>query len=762
MSGFGVQRFTFINVAGTVTRLDFPARPGMACSRGWDVGMKLGVILYLTTAVALGFAMSAHGQTAPAPKPVRTKPASENTVSEVVVTASRANLLGVASTASQGSITRKEAELRPIFRIGQLYETIPGLVVTIHSGEGKANQYLLRGFNLDHGTDFASFIDGMSVNRPTNTHGQGYSDQNFLIPQVVGGIDYTKGPYYAVVGDFGAVGSAHVRLIDDLPAQIAASVGTLRDQDVFGGGTWHFDSDDRLWGAVDVAHLDGPWSPPGEFHKVVAMSRFSHGNDADGFSLTGMYYNGAGKLETDQSIHAVQDGLIGRYGVLDPTDGSRSERYSLSAHYGATGQDWRFASNASVIHSTMTLWNDFTHYLFDPVNGDQEQQDETRDTLSADAAFTLSHDFGSVRTQTVVGLQERNDSVYIDRRHTLQRMALDYCELPNPDGVSATPYAAVGGACTADRVRLNDLGVYVQNTTYWTSWLRTVLGFREEDYQATDHSLTTGFNGSGSQTLPQPKGSLILGPWLKTELYVSGGRGFHSDDVRGVFGTAPLEGFPGTAGKTPFLAEATGEEVGLRSNVVPKVQMQVAVFQEDFQSELTYDQDEGEDTPSAPSRRQGIELSGQYHPFDWIELNTDLAFSKARYTASPAELANFGLDGPYIANAPTFIGSFGVLVDNLGPWFGGLQWRDLGPYPVVDGQEFPRGAGYSEVNLDVGYKVSPKLKVQLSIYNLLNEKAYAAEYDYTSRLTPTSAPVDGLQVHPLEPISARLMVTALF
>jgi len=711
----------------------------------------------LAGAAVLGLATSAHGQTPPAPKP-----APGNTVSEVVVTASRTNLLGVATTASQGSITRKEAELRPIFRIGQLYETIPGLVVTIHSGEGKANQYLLRGFNLDHGTDFASFIDGMAVNRPTNTHGQGYSDQNFLIPQVVGGIDYTKGPYYAAVGDFGAVGSAHVRLIDDLPNQVSASMGTLRDQQAFAGGTWHFDPDDRLWGAVDVSHLDGPWSPPSGFHKIDAVARFSHGNDADGFSLTGMYYNSAGRLETDQSIYAVQDGLIDRYGVLDPSDGSRSERYSLSAHYGATGETWRFASNASVIHSTMTLWNDFTHYLFDAVNGDQEQQDETRDTLSGDVAFTLSHNFGSIRSETVVGLQERNDSVYIDRRHTHDRAALSYCDLPNPDGISATPYAAVNGACTADRVRLNDLGGYVQNTTSWTGWLRTVLGFREEDYQATDHSLVTGFAGSGSQTVPQPKGSLILGPWLKTDVYVSAGRGFHSDDVRGVFGTAPLEGFPGVAGKTPFLATATGEEVGLRTNIIPKVQVQVAMFQEDFQSELTYDQDAGEDSASAPSRRQGIELSGQYHPFDWIELNTDLAFSKARYNASPAELAEFGLNGPFIANAPTFIGSFGVLVDNLGPWFGGLQWRNLGPYPVVDGQQFPRDKGYSEVNLDVGYKVTAKLKVQASVYNLLNEKAYAAAYDYTSRLTPTGAPVDGLQVHPLEPISARLSVTALF
>jgi outer membrane receptor protein involved in Fe transport len=275
--------------------------------------------------------------------------------------------------------------------------------------------------------------------------------------------------------------------------------------------------------------------------------------------------------------------------------------------------------------------------------------------------------------------------------------------------------------------------------------------------------LTTGFSGSTSQTLFQPKGSLVLGPWFQTELYLSAGRGFHSDDVRGVFGTVPIEGIPILAGKTPLMAPTTGEEVGIRSNTVPKLSVQVAVFQEDFSSELAFDEDQGQDQATAPSRRQGVEVSAEYRPFHWIEFNSDLAFSKARNTASPAALANFGLDGPFITEAPSFIGSFGMLVDNLGPWFGGLQWRAIGPYPINDGDQFPQDKGYSEVNLEAGYKVSPKLKVELSIFNLFNTKADAAAFFYTSRLPgePTAG-VTGVQVHPLEPISARLAVTATF
>ena len=710
--------------------------------------------------------------------------------SEVVVTASRLDRLGAAVTASQGTVTREEIELRPIYRIGQLYETIPGLMVTVHSGESKANQYELRGFDVDHGTDFASFVDGMPVNRGTNAHGQGYSDQNFLMPEIVGSLDYTKGPYYADLGDFGAVGSARVRLTDDLQNQVSASAGTLGDYEGFVGGTYHLGPDDRIWAALDLGHMDGPWDPPSNFHKVDAAVRYSHGTDANGFSLTGLYYKSAGRLATDQSATAVQEGLIGRYGVLDPTDHGRSERASLSGHYGATGDGWALSSNVYAIHSSMTLVNDFTHYLLDPVNGDQEQQDETRNVFGGDVALTLSRVLFGIRTETVVGLQDRHDNVYVDRRHTLQgRITLDYCEVPAvPGGIPSLPaapadtpadalndggngqaYAAVGLACNADRVALGDFAAFGQTTTYWTPWLRTVVGFREEDFHARDHSLTTGFRGSTSQALPQPKGSLILGPWLQSELYVSAGRGFHSNDVRGVFGTVGLEGLAPTAGPTPLLAPTTGEEVGLRTNLIPKVSVQLALFQEDFSSELAFDEDQGQDQPTAPSRRQGVEVSAQYRPFRWIEFNTDLAFSKARYRGSLGALQTiYGLDGRFIGLAPSFIGSAGVLIDNLGPWFGSLQWRALGAYPVSDGDQYPQDKGYSEVNLDVGYRLNARTKLQMSLFNLLNTRANAAAFDYASQLLPgvsaqaLASQVTGLQVHPLEPISARFAVTMTF
>jgi outer membrane cobalamin receptor len=685
--------------------------------------------------------------------------ADGDTLQEVTVTASRVDLLGTATTASQGSVTEQELDLRPAYRVGQLLESVPGLVVTVHSGEGKANQYLARGFNLDHGTDIANFVDDMPINRPTNTHGQGYSDLNFLMPELANGLDYTKGPYYASVGDFGSVASTHLKLIDDLPAQVSVAAGTLGVYNVFAGGTDHLTDNDRIVAGAYYGHVDGPFTHPDDFEKSAAVLRYSHGTDQDGYSATAMYYHGQGNMTTDQPLRAIQEGLIGRYGTLDPSDGNFSERHSLSLHYATSGDDWKFKSSAYYIRSRMILWNDFTHYLDDPVNGDQEQQTESRTVTGGQVAAVFGHSLLGIQNDTELGLQVRDDSAYVNRLHTRYRVPLNYCSVEQPDGPTLQVNAP-GGVCNADQVHLLDLGPYLDVTTHWLSFLRTVLGVREEYYRASDHSLTTGFDGTTDQTLFQPKGSVILGPFAQTEFYFSAGRAFHSDDVRGVFGTVPIEGVPGTAGATPLLAPTQGLEFGVRTNVVPHLSTQLAVFQQDFDSELAYDADAGQDAASAPSRRQGVELSAQYHPLSWIEFNTDLALSRARYRG---DLAQFDLDGPWIANAPKFIGSFGVLVNNLGPWFGGLQWRKLGPYPISDGDRFPEDSGYGEFNLDAGYKFNAAVKLQLSLYNLFNTHANSSAYFYTSRLPDEpAAGVNGIQVHPLEPFSAVLKVTVFF
>ena len=680
---------------------------------------------------------------------------------DIIVTASRADLLGRATTASQGTVTQEEIALRPIYRPGQLFESIPGLVVTVHSGEGKANQYLIRGYNLDHGTDFAVFVDDMPVNRPTNTHGQGYTDLAFLMPVTVAGIDYTKGPYYAGIGDFGSVASSHALLTDELPSQATVTIGTEGYQSSVAAGTLHLSGGRRLLGAAEVSHYDGPWKPGQDFRKVNAMLRYSQGGKADGLSVTGMFYQSAGLLTTDQPLRAIQAGLISPFGTLDPSDASRSQRYSLSAHLDRALGPGQFAGSLYGIHSSMTLWNNFTHYLDDPVNGDQEEQDETRTTLGGALSYTLQGTLGSVGADLIIGFQARYDTVFVDRRHTVGRTTiLPYCTFEQTDG-SALVFPTVGGYCTADRAHLLDFAPYAQATVRPTRWLRAVLGLREEHYAARDTSFTTGTGGRQHQWLTQPKASLILGPWSKTEFYLSYGRGFHSNDVRGVFGTVPQQGVPLANGPTPLLATTNGYEIGLRSDIMPRVQFQIAAFQQDFGSELRYNADIGQDDAGAPSRRRGVEVSAQYHPTHWLEFNADLAFSQPRYRG--ANLEEFNLAGPYIADAPDFIYSAGILVDKLGRWSGGLQWRRLGTHSLTDGPRDPTDGGYSEWNLDIHYALPGGFGVAISIFNIFQSHDDAADYYYTTRLPGEPAEgVAGYQVHPLEPRSARFSLSKTF
>lgn len=402
-------------------------------------------------------------------------------------------------------------------------------------------------------------------------------------------------------------------------------------------------------------------------------------------------------------------------------------------------------------HSRMALWNDFTHYLVDPVDGDQFEQDETRTKVGGAASYTRSDTLGTFRMETVFGVDGRYDTIYIDRRHTRDRVVLAHC-----------PDSAYGGGlfvCEADDVRQGRVAGYIRNTTHWLPWLRTVVGLREEYYHGHDRSLVTGYAGGTGQSLFQPKGSVIFGPWRNTELYFSAGRGFHPNDLRGVLGTFAGDRFMQGSVHTPIMTKALSEEFGLRSTPLPHLNTQLSFWRIDFDSELTYDPDEGVNEAGPPSRRQGIEFSAQYNPLPWLELNTDVACSHARYRTHDPQA--YGIDGRYVANAPDMIWSFGILLDNKGPWFGGLQVRWLGGYPLLEDNSL-RAKGYREVNLDVGYRFTKRLKLTVSIFNLTNAHDDAIEYGYEYRVTPTAKAVTGASVHPLEPVSARFALAATF
>jgi outer membrane receptor protein involved in Fe transport len=678
-------------------------------------------------------------QAAPPPVTEIAPPPAGQVPEQVTVTAERTQLLGIATTSSQGEVVQQELQLTPAYRAGQLLETVPGLVVTAHSGEGKANQYLLRGFNLDHGTDLATFIDNMPANMPTHAHGQGYTDLNFLIPELVQSVQFTKGPYFAEEGDFSSVGSDHIGILDVADNQAAATVGTLGFQRLFAEGSRNT-GNATLLGALELVHYDGPWTHSDDQRKINAVARYSEGDAGNGYSVTAMYYRSLWNATTDQPIRAMTSpymsslGLtpIDRFGTLDPSDGGQAQRMSLSGQYRVDIGPGHFDADAYTIYNRLTLWNDFTHFLANPINGDQEAQNENRAVVGGAADYEISGKVLGFDNDLLTGIQTRYDDNHVSRDATKDRQYLSTTE--------------------DDRVRLLSLGAYAQATTHWTDWMRTVFGIRGDYQTATDRGTNAG---DVSASLFQPKGSLILSPWSNTEFYLSAGRGFHSDDVRGVT-QAERQGLAGA----PLLARSTGEEIGVRSTILPNLTATLTAFQIDFQSETTYDPDVGQDSPGPPSRRIGLEFNTTYQPFEWLELYTSIAASHARFTEPYDDRT--GHVGEYIPNAPKVIGSVAAYLRNLGPWSGGIEYRYLGAFPLTPDNAVT-GKGYGEVNLEGNYAFESGWKIGLGIYNLLDVRANAAEFWYIDRLQGEPAGgVADLHVHPLEPLAFRVSLGKTF
>ncbi len=702
---------------------------------------------------------------------------------EITVTAQRLELLGTAETASEGVIDDPELQLAPEYRPGQLLETVPGLIVTLHSGEGKANQYLMRGYNLDHGTDLETYVDGMPINQPTHAHGQGYTDLNFVIPELADQLTYTKGPYYANVGDFGAVGSVRVSYRDTIEDQVSATLGTLGFQRVFGAASQAL-AHGNLLAALEVQHYDGPFDTPDDARKENLVLRYSEGDDRNGYSVTAMSYHQLWTNTTDIPIRAVIEGLVpNRFGTLDPTDGGRAWRSSLSVNERAEIGEGQLTASAFFIGNQLHLWNDFTQFLVDPAHGDQEDQFENRRAFGGQAGYTLPVPLGSIPNVISAGALTRDDILYVGRLPSEERMPLPAADDPPSFSNEDQVYLFAGAA-------------WIQATTRWASRLRSVLGFRADyqhgtdiDYLAALHEQSgpgyRGYSNSGTvqQAMPQPKGSLIYSPLDTLELYLSAGRGFHSADIRGVNQDTSVDlGLP----HTPLLAKQEGQEIGVRATPRPNLAFTFAYYNLWQQSETIIDPDVGQDTAGPPSRRYGYEINVTYQINRHLEFYGSYSGDHTHFT-HPFDDGTGHL-GEYITDAPLATGALALYLTNLGPWSGGLNLRYLGNYPLSSGpcvesavmhdfgpgytcahsptsaaQGQIDGKGFTQTNLDIHYAFSQGWTASAGIYNLFNVHAYAAEFWYVDRLPgEPAAGVTDVHEHPLEPIMARLTVTKRF
>ncbi|MEP6824548.1 MAG: TonB-dependent receptor [Ramlibacter sp.] len=676
---------------------------------------------------------------------------AEGDLKEITINSTRQDLQGTASSASEGVVTSKQLRTRPILRAGDLMESVPGLVATQHAGEGKANQYFLRGFNLDHGTDLATFVDGVPVNMPTHGHGQGYTDLYFLIPELVDSVAYRKGPYYAEEGDFAAAGSVRLRTIRKVERPFglieagangyrrALAVGSL----TAGGG-------DLLMAAERGAD-DGPWSVAQDLRKTNLTGKYTQGNTANGWSLGVTHYE-ASWISTDQiPQRAVDSGLLDRFGSLDPTAGGRTRRTGLNGSWTHSAGGVQTSVSAYALRYSFDLFSQFTYFTrgcdADPLpaqcNGaaalDQFEQVDRRNVFGLAASQQRGFKLGGMDGAFSFGTDLRRDNI---------------AEVALYDTNARVREATV----RSDSVKLNALGVWGQGELQFTPTLRGIAGLRWDRRSADVSSSVAANSGDSRASIASPKASLIYSPNARTDVYANWGRGFHSNDARGtVIRVDPRDGVTPVDRATP-LVRAQGWELGSRQKWSEQLVTTASLWNLKLDSELLFVGDAGTTEPSRPSLRKGVELTANWRPAPAWEIDADASLSRPRFRDSdPA--------GDRIPGAMERVLTLGVTW-NSGPWTVGARVRHFGARPLIEDNSI-RGAASTLTNVKASYRINKSAEIALEVFNLFNRKVNDIEYAYASRLPGEPAFADGVTAntvhfHPSLPRTARVGLKVAF
>ncbi|WP_246312194.1 TonB-dependent receptor [Pseudaquabacterium terrae] len=644
------------------------------------------------------------------------------------------NAIGSSDAASQGVIRAELLKSRPAQRPGEVLEFVPGLIVTQHSGDGKANQYFLRGFNLDHGTDFATSVNGMPVNLPSHGHGQGYTDLNFLMPELVQRIEYRKGPYFAKSGDFASAGAADIAYRQRFDAPFAQlTLGEHAHRRAVAGGSTMIGNGLALLGAVELMGNDGPWTVPEGLRKRNAVLTLSGGDAANGWSASAMGYS-AHWTGTDQVPQRLIDaGRIdgrgfGRFDSLDDSTGGRTSRSSLSGEWHRNGDGRLTRVAAYLMRYRLALYSNFSYALERPDTGDQFSQQDRRTVAGFSASHAFAHQLGPLPARSEIGLQLRHDRARV--------------------GLFDTARREVFGVTREDDLRETLAGAYGQSALEFTPWLRGVFGLRADALRTRVDSLILADNsGAARDRQLSPKLALIAGPFAKTEVFFNAGRGFHSNDARGTTARFdPKSGAP--VERVPGLAASRGVELGLRSEALPGLQSSLALWKLDVDSELVYVGDAGATEASGASRRRGVEWNNRWAIGRHGLIDADFAWTHARFA-----------NGDRIPHAVDRVASIAMTVRELGSWSASLQWRYLGPGALVEDNSV-RSLSSLTTNLRIAYQLPASLgkdsALTLDVFNLADRRVDDIQYFYESRLPGEAEAVADRHVHPAEPRTLRV------
>jgi outer membrane receptor for ferrienterochelin and colicin len=657
--------------------------------------------------------------------PDASPPESASAVDQIVIWGRSTRLLGSARSASEGVVGDADFSTRPLLRVGELTEVVPGMVATAHSGTGKANQYFLRGINLDHGTDFAGYLDGVPVNMRSHAHAQGYLDLNFIIPELIQRVEYRKGTYHADTGDFAAAGAAFFRTYDRLDRGFMQLRAGTEDHLRFIAADSIDIRDGSLLYAGEAETSDGPWELSEDVRKLNGFAKYTDMPGRYRRTLQVSVYDSEWRATDQIPQRAVADGTLSRFGFVDPDLGGESTRVNVSA--GLTDEPSAFTLYATWY--SLNLFSNPTYRLSDPVNGDEIEQEDRRWIAGGSASFKQELKLGGRPFRTQWGGELRYDDVSeLNLFNTAARSRI--------------------GVVRADEVQELSGALHVSGELFWTDRLRTTAGLRADAYEFDVTSALSANSGDGSASIVSPKLSAAYAINEQFEMYASYGRGFHSNDVRGVtISVDPVTGDPAEA--VPALVRANGTELGLRWEYGSSLRAALSVFRLDLRSELQFVGDAGTSEPKGASERHGVELTGFWQPVRSLVFDINAARTHARFRDDAG-------GGTHIPNAlESVIGAGATWVSPRGIT-ASLRVRHLGPSPLIEDNSV-RAPSTTLVNFGTSYDFG-RWQVGLEMLNLLDEKANDIAYYFESQLPWESAPVEDLHFHPVEPFEVRASV----
>jgi len=648
----------------------------------------------------------------------------DDAVDEVIVYGRAQSLLGTAQSASEGLVGYADLELTPLLRVGELAEAVPGMVATQHSGTGKANQYFLRGFNLDHGTDFSATVDGVPVNLRTHGHGQGYLDLNFMIPELVESVTYRKGPYSPKNGDFSSAGSAQFSLYERLDENtLRATVGEYDHLRGLAAGSLDVGGT-TFTGAVDLTRYSGPWEIDEDLRqfKVHGSAAGSLGGLEAGVTFMG--YHSEWNSTDQVPRRAVESGEIDRLGFIDPDLGGKTDRVSLTGRL--ESDSW--TATAYVIDYDFTLFSNFTYLLDDPVDGDQFEQRDERRVYGARIDGHRHWSEPGIPVRLSWGADIRYDDI-------------------DEVGLFPTVERRRTGVVREDSVDEFSAGAYADLSFSLSERLRATLGLRGDYFEWDVDARVADNSGTGSDSLLTPGAGIAWRLDDATEVYANWGRGFHSNDVRGATITIdPASGEP--ADRVDALVPSEGGELGLRFEPGERLSATLTAFWLDLDSELVFVGDGGSTEPNAASERRGIEIASFVQATDWLAANLEYTWVDAAFKADDG-------NGDRIPGAVESTLSFGLNAAFDNRFFASARLRYLGEAPLIED-----GSVVSDdsllVNASLGYRWD-RAELRLDAFNLFESDDNDIAYYYASRLAEEPAGgVDDVHFHPLEPRSVRL------